>query len=1080
MAQTTFCNSNHILVGLGGTGGKILRAFKMRMFEEFPTQEERKKQPVALLYVDSTDEMMPQDGKARADFRVMGQDASFTRNEFLNIKAVDVEHILDHIGNYPSVKGIVENVGAVKSAIGSLGQAAGQKRRAGRLLFAANAVGYVNSLRDAYSRCEQISGDSNNTTIHIFAGLAGGTGSGSIIDVTVQTRKTFPDAKILVYAMMPEMHLPKSDMDQGRYYQNGYAALNELNALQAGRWFPHDVTGSGPAKLHNDRVKGVADGVTVYSNVNENGLTINSLHELPKIVSDYVFARVFFVNAGDSVNEDIVRAYNFENMDDFAYEYDETANAGADGRIPVARTKKVNSFGIKRVMYPELRVLKHITYTVGESILYQFKYNNWRENQGFVNEERNKDYRKDYLNKDNLQNWMLDDQHLTYEVKILESDKEEQRFNDYWHDKAIGYAEEAKRASCPLNELDNIMGEFFNSHFREEGVEAFYTGKEKAIPEIAKEVRRKIEHELFKKWKVGDVSIVELQKVSKLLLERMGEIRQELEAKSREERENYEAIDAERQDNVAEWSNLGILQRMINVGAKRYAEHQDILTDYYTAKTKLVAWEFAKKLAANIFIELGKMDADISVFGQKINDAIDETEKLVTAQNKVNKGLEDMRGAIIEVSEEEAMREFEVEVKIDKVEMPNIARELRDCILPQGDFVNFGTLANDIAVDNIKDAFDVKLSEIVKRRHNEKADSDEKVLGLNILTQLRQKLKTDDDIKAFATKIVNQSGVYLKLNNDQMQLHLRNNEGNLSPTNPASINKKAILVSIPSPDKDENLKRFADKLEDAFKNSFNQSTSRTTITINRKSPRKDELSIITVAYCFPIRAIDWMATYKERYERFLHTGNQATDAGNAILLHSEGNGSQLPSLFAVDNAEEIARKAAEEEAMKAQQQQQQQNPFIQQQPQQQQNPFAQQQQPQNPFAQQQQQNPFAQQQQQQNPFAQQQQQNPFAQQQQNPFGSPAGGPPQFAQQQPVVQVYMHVNGQQYGPFNYDQCKQYAQQGFFTPQTMVWMDGMPAWAPAAQVPQLQQLFAPAPTPGGATPPPVGGTTPPQMM
>ena len=115
-------------------------------------------------------------------------------------------------------------------------------------------MGYVNSLRDAYARCEQISGDSSKTTIHIFAGLAGGTGSCSIIDVTTQTRKTFPNAKILVYAMIPEMNLPKSDMDQGRYYQNGYAALNELNALQAGRWFPHDVTGSGPAKLQNDRV----------------------------------------------------------------------------------------------------------------------------------------------------------------------------------------------------------------------------------------------------------------------------------------------------------------------------------------------------------------------------------------------------------------------------------------------------------------------------------------------------------------------------------------------------------------------------------------------------------------------------------------------------------------------------------------------------------------------------------------------------------------------------------------------------------------------------------------------------------
>lgn len=105
------------------------------LFEEFPSKEDRDKQPVALLYVDSTDEMMSKDGKARADFRVMGQDASFTNNEFLNIKAVDVEYILDHINNYPSVKGIVDNVSAVKSAIGSLGQAAGQKRRAGRLLL---------------------------------------------------------------------------------------------------------------------------------------------------------------------------------------------------------------------------------------------------------------------------------------------------------------------------------------------------------------------------------------------------------------------------------------------------------------------------------------------------------------------------------------------------------------------------------------------------------------------------------------------------------------------------------------------------------------------------------------------------------------------------------------------------------------------------------------------------------------------------------------------------------------------------------------------------------------------------------
>lgn len=1016
MSNTVNVTGNHILVGLGGTGGKILRAFKMRMFEEFPTSELRKKQPVALLYVDSTDEMMPKDGRARADFRVMGQDASFTNNEFLNIKAVDVEHILDHINNYPTIKGIVDNVGAVKSAIGSLGQAAGQKRRAGRLLFAANAVGYVNSLKDAYSRAEQVSGTSDQTNIYIFAGLSGGTGSGSIIDAVVQTRKTYPNANIQVFAMIPEMNLPKSDMDQGRYYQNGFAAMNELNALQSGRWVPQDVTGTGKINLYNDRVKGVANGVTVYSNVNENGLTINSLQELPKIVSDYVFARIFDINAEDNVNDDIIRAYNFENMDDFALEYDETANTGADGRIPVARTKKINSFGIKRVVYPELRVLKHITYTIGESILYQFKYNNWRENQGYVNEERNKDYRRDYLSKENQQAWKLDMEHLTLEKKILETDTDYPGFNDYWHDKSIGYAEEAKKTDNPLNELDNILADFYGVHFREDGVEAFYTAKERAIPEMAKEVRRGIEHGLYEKWKLGDISIIELQRVSKLLIERIGEIRTEIETAIKDETDNYKAIDEERLANVEEWSRLGILQRMIGNGARRYSEHQGILADYYTSKTRLVALEFAKKLAAKISVEIGKLDADISAFGQKITEAIEETEKLVTAQRKVNKGLEDMRGAIIEVSEEDAMGEFEVDVKIDKTDMPNIARQLRETILPEGDFVNFGVLTNSINVDDIKDAFDIKLSEIIRIKHNEKADTDKKVLGLNILTQLQQQLKTDDDIKAFANKIVQQSGVYLKLNNDQIQLHLRNNEGPLSPTNPASINKKAILVSIPSPEENEGLKRFADKLEESFKNSFNQSTARTNITVNRKSLRKDELSIVTVSYCYPMRAIDWMKPYQQRYENFLHTGNQNTDAGNAILLHSEGDGSYCPSFFAVDNAEEVA---------------------------------AQQQVAQQPAA-----APAA-------PAA-----VPPTAPQMPPMMPGAVPPPPVAE--PAISLYLAISGTQYGPYDRATCKQLVTNGQLTAATMVWMEGMPGWAPAGQVDTLKSLFAPQmpPAMGGA--------------
>ena len=1027
-----FCNSNHILVGLGGTGGKILRAFKMRMFEEFPVQEERNELPVALLYVDSTNEMMPKDGRARADFRVMGQDASFTNSEFLNIKAVDVEHILDHIDNFPSVKGIVDNVAAVKSAIGSLGQAAGQKRRAGRLLFAANAIGYVTCLRDANTRCQHISGDANRLNIHIFAGLAGGTGSGSVIDVVMQSRKTFPNAIISVYAMIPEMDLPKSDMDQGRYYQNGYAAMNELNALQVGRWAPQDVTGKGQLNLYNERVKGVADGLTIYSNVNENGLTINSLEELPKVVSDYMFARIFFVKDDDQINSDIIRAYNFENMDDFALEFDETSVPAIDGRLMPARTKKINSFGIKRVIYPELRVLKHITYTIGQSVLYQFKYNNWRDNQGYVDEEKNKDYRSEYLNNEKLSAWMLDYDHLTLNKKVLEADSDYPTFMDYWHDKAIGYAEDAKKSKDPLNELDDILNEFYTSHFREDGVEAFYRSKERVIPEMAREIRHNIETELFRKWKIGDVSIVELLKVSKLVQEKMDEIRKDLDAQIKEEKENFKAIDDERVANINEKNHLGMLQKMVKSN-DLFNRHKTTLEDLYVSKTRLVALDFAKKLSAKVDIELGKMNTDISAFGQKFTDAITETQKLVTAQSKVNKGLEDMKGAIIEVSEEEAMANFEIDLRTDKVDMPIIARNIREALLPEGDFYNFGRLTDEITIDAIKDAFDIKLTEIVKIKHDEKADSEKKVLGLNILTQLRQKLKTDDDIKAFAFKIVNQSGVYLKLDNNQITQAIHNNEGNLSPQNPASINKKAILISIPSPDDDPGLKSFADKLENAFKTSINQAIARTTITVNRMSPRKDELSIITLGYCFPMRAIEWMKPYKERYENFLHTGNISTDAGNAILLHSEGDGTQFPSLFMVENwAQVIAQKEAK--AAKAE------TTAV-----------------------------------------------------QSPSSTLSSGSKPTTEFPPIIgddtvlpppvkedlKLYLAIGTKQYGPYTMEQCEQMVEGGQLTEKTKVWKAGMTAWEPAGQVAELKPLFAPPAIPGMPPLPPSEGPTPPPL-
>lgn len=1001
---TNYCNTNHILIGLGGTGGKILRDFKKRMFEEFPNEEERSKLPVSLLYVDSDDEMMPKEGKTRDDFRVMGKDASFTDAEFLFIKKIDVTEMLDHPDNFQSLRGIIRNAAAVKRAIGDLGHAAGQKRRAGRLLFAANISGYNNAIKKAFARCVANSGNELELFIHIFAGLAGGTGSGSIIDAVVQTRKLYPDANISVYAMVPEMNLPKPDMDQGRYYPNGYAALSELNALQAGRFRPYDITGDGPSNVFNlnPQANGVANGITLYSNVNENGISLHSLNELPKQVADYVYARIFLINSTEEANNDILRGYNYENMDGFEFEFDEQAYVTGDSEIPIARTKKITAFGIKRVTYPELRILRHIAYTIGERALWQLKYNNWRDREGYVDEVRQKDYRKAYITDDNLANWKLDLKHLTLEEKVLAADEEEQMtFNEYWHDKALGYAEEAKSAACPLNELDNIMNEFFRSHFREEGVEAYFRGKERVLPKMGTEVRGIIERDLFALLMQGDVSIVELREVSRVLMEYIAEVRQDFETRVKEERTNYQATDDARVANVDEWSHLNILEKMVGKGAQRYADHQNILTDYYTSKTMLVALGFAKQLASTIQQELVSLNKEISSFEDKMNSAIKKTEDQIFAQRKKNKGLEDLRGAIIEVSEEERMVEFENQLAADKTDMPGIAQQLRASMFPK-EFKSFGMLTYDFSTDHLISIIEGTLSATVRRLHDQRVEVNKKVLGLNILSQLRQKLNSDEEIRNFARDVIKKSGIFLKRNQTEINKNVKNNEQPTEEMKRASINKTVILASVPDPGKGGDLKAFTDKLQRELENAIDNSNSVTTIKFNTSSPRANELSIVTITYCFPMRCADWLKSYKERYERFLHTGNPATDRDHAILLHSEGDGKELPSLFVVDKPKEVI---VEEESEVVE-----------------------------------------------------------TGKNQPPLIKEGLTPPPLTsvkpKVEPEIQLFIAVAGQQYGPFDYQQCKQMVQTGQLTAQSMVWMQGMANWEVAGNVTELKPLFAPA--------------------
>ena len=234
-------STNHLLIGLGGTGGKILRAFRKTLYQEF---RDAAPEGVAIeyLYVDSSDEMMGQDDPS---WKILGTSVQLSKDSQLLITDANLNRRLDNLSNFPGIKPWIGDRTQWNDILGGIigVTLGGQKRRLGRFLFACKAREFRERLQ---ARAKDLqTGSLGEVTFHICCGLAGGTGGGSLIDVIAQIRDSYRDPKtyrILVYALLPD-EFPNPHWDTGNYHANGYAALLELNALSVGNYEPYDVTG---------------------------------------------------------------------------------------------------------------------------------------------------------------------------------------------------------------------------------------------------------------------------------------------------------------------------------------------------------------------------------------------------------------------------------------------------------------------------------------------------------------------------------------------------------------------------------------------------------------------------------------------------------------------------------------------------------------------------------------------------------------------------------------------------------------------------------------------------------------------
>ncbi|GHT72455.1 hypothetical protein AGMMS50262_01170 [Bacteroidia bacterium] len=882
---------NHLIIGLGGTGGKVLKAFRKRLWSEF-SDEERAKLPIGFVYVDSTDEMMkPGD----VTFRVHGQDASFTNSEFVNIKGVDLDTVFKNPSGFPGLKGFIGDPEVMQKTIGSVGAAAGQKRKAGRILFGGSVQSYLDTLSTQYTKVKEISNDSP-VTIHIFTGLAGGTGSGSIIDIIAQTRKKFPTvidnartsgADILVYCMTPEIN-PPAGCEAGRYHANGYAALAELNALLVKKYKPHDVTGM------SDRIdvptKKIANGVFVYSNINEHGKVIDSHKQLPLVAADFAYSRIFLENNDNT--QDFMRSYSFENIDDHLFENNEKAK---EGQIDIVRSKTFGSFGIKRVIIPEEEIVEYFTYSFGQQALLQIRYNNWNDDLGFRETPANIDFNSFVKEKEQLERWHLTNKHLMLDKPILKSDERKfTGFADYWNSVIPNWTELARTDKLPLNKLEQCCIEGYEKLFRKAGVKNFFEGKTQAKEEHANEIAEQIEMYMFDQWQTGDLSLHNLTQLIDKLIESVEARRKEFDGKISQWNQSIDQLENARSLNQLEWANVGLISGDIFGKKKKILQqHSTIMNQIYLKKTEVEGLQFGVAVLAVLSTKLNALRGRIEKFVNIVNEALDDVEKQIGARCQ-DTGTMDLQEAIIRYYDKDAVVKFTKEVIRDKKRQVNIASAFREEIIKQiGNEQTFARANVTISSDTILQILDTLIREKSIAIHDEiLIENNEKLINRSILEQLNEQFHSEDDLKKFAKDLIKQSGVFATFNATEINRAVKNNP---VPAIGTSVFKKLILINLPKIEGNENVQKFADKLKKALMESV---SGNVIVKVDTNGLRKNEITISNITYCFPLRAINDLAFLKEKYDYLVSNPNEARQ--NRTVLHTEGMGDTLPDLFIPD------------------------------------------------------------------------------------------------------------------------------------------------------------------------------------
>ncbi len=865
---------NHLIIGLGGTGGKILRALRKNVFQEYRGSEPDQVR-LRYLYVDSSKEMMAIDD---ATWRILGESVQLATRSQLLITGGNLNQILDNLSGHPNIQPWIGSRDQWKDILSSIvGETlGGQKRRLGRFLFACKARQFKDQLKQLAG--ELSTGADASVTFHVCCGLAGGTGSGAVIDTVAQIRALYRDPRmyrIVIYALLPE-EIPNPNWDTGNYHANGYAALVELNALSVGAYQPHDIAERGERLALSDPF----NGCYLFSNRNENGLQVDVDKTLPGVVADFLFQKLVAVRNAEAMKL-LEKMENAENGDG-------TAETRPGSTAPL-RSKRFLTFGIKRLAVPEMEIREYLTYRFARQAALQLRYNNWDDTFGFRDEPRNQDFGEFVRDSQTLERWSLTDEHLTLSRGILSEEINNKKWKpivNEWLDvlpQLMGLVQ-TQDDQVWINEIDKLMAQRFAESYRGLGVRKFYETKLQARKDHVRELRRRVEGELFDEWKNGVKSMQDITRCLAALIAALEERLLGTDDRITRAKNNADSAEQRVAANRADYAEVGLVSQLLGKRRNLLDLQGEALRELYTARTQAEAWAFAKRLFQEAVNEFTALASDVAACTRLVDESIKEFKERIDA--RINDGdTPDLRQSLVRFYNAQNVREFARDLEKDRGEQTRQSQAVRLALIEQiAADPSFSAFQARISRQRFFDVMEQRCAQSSQAAHDALVASNRDrrpLLGVNIIGQLEREYSgRTDELKKFIHDLVNQAGNFLEFDSQAVVMGA------------AKTKVSQFLVILPAT---PELAQFSEDLEALFRDNFRGDIP---VAIIKSETKPNEITLLGLTNLFPLRLAKATRFLKEQYERRLAQVDNPQRL--RLELHGEGDGTQWPEIVLAD------------------------------------------------------------------------------------------------------------------------------------------------------------------------------------